>query len=232
MAEERFDGVFMSTVQQAQGIDNFFDALFAFMRRKTDLFTKADQARGTVNQAMEKNIKLFQEDIVRKEAITRKRQEDAAKQAAHNAAVKKAAEDHKVESSDAIMEVSEEEARQIELEEAAKKAGKTIAKAEEKKDGDDDDASKGALPNSANGGNLEKYNWGQSLQEVTVNVYLPDGTTSKMLNVAMTSKKCSVKIKNGATIIEGDWFKPIKLEDSPWCIETDGKGRKILQLNL
>ena len=129
----------MSTVQQAQGIDNFFDALFAFMRRKTDLFTKADQARGTVNQAMEKNIKLFQEDIVRKEAITRKRQEDAAKQAAHNAAVKKAAEDHKVESSDAIMEVSEEEARQIELEEAAKKAGKTIAKAEEKKDGDDDE---------------------------------------------------------------------------------------------
>ena len=61
---------------------------------------------------------------------------------------------------------------------------------------------------------------------------MPDGTTSKMLNVVMTSKKCSIKIKNGATLIEGDWFKPIKLEDSPWCIETDGKGRKILQLNL
>jgi len=88
------------------------------------------------------------------------------------------------------------------------------------------------LPNSSNGGNLEKYNWGQSLNEVTVNVYLPDGTTSKMLNVAMTQKRCSVKIKNGATIIEGNWYKPIKLEDSPWCIETDSKGRKILQLNL
>ena len=130
------------------------------------------------------------------------------------------------------MEVTEEEARQIELEEAAKKAGKPLPekKSEEKKDGDEED--KGALPNSSNGGNLDAYNWGQSLSEVTCNVYLPDGTTSKMLNVVMTSKKCSVKIKNGATLIEGDWFKPIKLEDSPWCIETDGKGRKILQLNL
>lgn len=48
----------------------------------------------------------------------------------------------------------------------------------------------------------------------------------------MTSKKCCIKIKNGATILEGEWNKAIKLEDSPWCIETDSKGRKILQLNL
>ena len=53
-----------------------------------------------------------------------------------------------------------------------------------------------------------------------------------MLNVAITQKKVSVKIKNGATILEGDWHKAIKVEDSPWCIETDSKGRKILQLNL
>jgi hypothetical protein len=49
-----------------------------------------------------------------------------------------------------------------------------------------------------------------------------------MMNVVITAKKCSVKIKNGATILEGEWNKPIKVEDSPWCIETDSKGRKIL----
>ena len=134
------------------------------------------------------------------------------------------------------MEVTEEEARQIELEEAAKKAGKTIAKpadTEEKKDGEEEEKDKGQAPNSSNGGNTDKYNWGQSLQEVTVNVYLPDGTTSKMLNVVMTAKKVSIKLKaTGATLLEGDWSKPIKLEDSPWCIETDSSNRKILQLNL
>jgi hypothetical protein len=40
MAEERFDGLFMNAVQQAQGIENFFDSLFGFMRRKTDLYTQ------------------------------------------------------------------------------------------------------------------------------------------------------------------------------------------------
>jgi gamma-glutamylcysteine synthetase len=167
MADERFDGVFMGTVQQAQGIDNFFDALFAFMRRKTDLFTLEDQARKTVNASMEKHIKLFQEDKVRQEAIARKKKEEGVKraQAAQAAEVKKMAEAHKDEvASDTIMEVSEEEARQIELEEAAKKAGKTLEKKvenkEEKKDGEEDDSDKGALPNTSNGGNLDKYNWG------------------------------------------------------------------------
>jgi len=109
------------------------------------------------------------------------------------------------------MEVTEDEAKQIELEEAAKKAGKPVPaapekKAEENKDGDDD-KNKGALPNQSNGGNLKAYNWGQSLQEVTVNVYLPTGVTSKMLNVVMTSKKCKVQIKGGETLVEGDWHK-------------------------
>ena len=48
----------------------------------------------------------------------------------------------------------------------------------------------------------------------------------------MTPKKCSIKIKGGATLLEGNWHKPILEEDSLWCIETDEKGRKILQLNL
>lgn len=64
------------------------------------------------------------------------------------------------------MEVTEEEARQIELEEAAKKSGKPIPekKVEEKKEGEaENEEDKGQLPNSSNGGNTEKYNWGQTL---------------------------------------------------------------------
>jgi len=53
-----------------------------------------------------------------------------------------------------------------------------------------------------------------------------------MLSVAMTPKKCSIKIKGGATLLEGIWHKPILEDDSLWCIETDNNNRKILQLSL
>lgn len=59
MAEERFDGVFMGVVQQAQGIDNFFDALFGFMRRKTDLFTQEESSKKMVNRELDRHLKLF-----------------------------------------------------------------------------------------------------------------------------------------------------------------------------
>jgi len=38
--DEKFDGLFMSAIQNSQGIDNFFTALFSFMRRKTDFFSQ------------------------------------------------------------------------------------------------------------------------------------------------------------------------------------------------
>jgi hypothetical protein len=37
--ETRFDGLFTSAIQNSRGIDNFFDSMFSFMRRKTDFFT-------------------------------------------------------------------------------------------------------------------------------------------------------------------------------------------------
>lgn len=70
------------------------------------------------------------------------------------------------------------------------------------------------------------------MSEVTVNYYLPEGVTAKQLTVVMRPTKCSIKIKGGATLLEGTWFKPILEDDSLWCIETDAENRRILQLNL
>lgn len=39
--EEQFDGYFVNVLQQAKGIDNFFDCMFSFFRRKTDFFSNA-----------------------------------------------------------------------------------------------------------------------------------------------------------------------------------------------
>lgn len=49
-----------------------------------------------------------------------------------------------------------------------------------------------------------------------------------MLDVVLSQKKMSVKIKRGATILEGEWCKAIKADDSLWSIETDGDGMKYL----
>lgn len=60
--DEKFDGLFMGAVQSAQGIDNFYDALFSFMRRKTDFFSNESASVNKVNQYMEKHIAMYRED--------------------------------------------------------------------------------------------------------------------------------------------------------------------------
>lgn len=47
----------------------------------------------------------------------------------------------------------------------------------------------------------------------------------------MGIKHCRIAIK-GQTVLDNDWSKPIKLEDSLWCIETDNDGKKCIQLSL
>ena len=89
--EQRFDGVFMGAVQQAAGIENFFEALFGFFRRKTDLFTQEEHSKRMINSIMEKHIKLFSEDKAKQEAIKRKKAEQEAQRKTEEAAKAKQA---------------------------------------------------------------------------------------------------------------------------------------------
>jgi len=52
------------------------------MRRKTDLLSKPDHAKAVVNGELEKALKLFSEDLVRQQAIEKKKAEVAAKKQA------------------------------------------------------------------------------------------------------------------------------------------------------
>jgi len=47
-------------VQQAQGIENFFDALFSFMRRKTDFFTQKQVCHNMVTKMLDKHLAEFE----------------------------------------------------------------------------------------------------------------------------------------------------------------------------
>jgi hypothetical protein len=79
-----------------------------------------------------------------------------------------------------------------------------------------------------NGDTTDKYNWSQGLTELTVQLKIPEGTTPKMLDVVMKPRHISIKIKGGETLLEGDLFEKIKVEDSFWSVEE----RKFLVLNL
>lgn len=43
--DERFDSMYLSLAQQNQGIDNLFESFFGFLRRKTDYYTGASEAK-------------------------------------------------------------------------------------------------------------------------------------------------------------------------------------------
>lgn len=72
--EERFDGLFMTAIQQSQGIDNFFNNLFSFMRRKTDFFTLADKSKLIVSKALEEHLKAYTDDKQREAALKAKQE--------------------------------------------------------------------------------------------------------------------------------------------------------------
>mmetsp|Transcript_2721 Transcript_2721/g.2275 ORF Transcript_2721/g.2275 Transcript_2721/m.2275 type:complete len:100 (+) Transcript_2721:19-318(+) len=75
MSNEIFDGVLMNVVQKAEGIEGFYDAVFGFMRRKTDFYSNPDKARTTVLQQFERHCSHFVEDKHRQELIKQKQEE-------------------------------------------------------------------------------------------------------------------------------------------------------------
>ena len=66
---DQFDGLFMTGVQQSQGIDNFFDNLFGFFARKTDLFTQEEKAYTMVNNYLRKHVETFKANKQKQDAI-------------------------------------------------------------------------------------------------------------------------------------------------------------------
>ena len=249
--QERFDGLFMTAVQNAQGIEPFFDALFSFFGRKTDFYTQEEKAMTTVNQFLTMHIGEFKANVEAQKAINAKKKEadekaKAQRLAREAAAAKKKAEEEAAakEAEDAqCEEVTEEQAALIEAEERARKANPAAAQhvddqaasadagnaepEEEKKD-----EYKGEQPNEGNGGDTDNYHWEQTLAEITVNVAIPEGVTSRQLTVDIQKQHLKVGVKGQPLIIDGPFVHTVKKSDCIWCIETDNDGKRFLQITL
>ncbi|KAF2287435.1 hypothetical protein GH714_039891 [Hevea brasiliensis] len=75
------------------------------------------------------------------------------------------------------------------------------------------------FPNKGNGLDLEKYSWTQTLQEVNVLVPVPSGTKSRFVVCDIKKNHLKVGLKGQPSIIEGELYKPIKVDDCYWSIE-------------
>ena len=55
-SNEEFDGLLMTVIQKARGIDNYFDAVFGFLFRKTDFFTNAEKSHEIIEVQFKKYL--------------------------------------------------------------------------------------------------------------------------------------------------------------------------------
>jgi len=218
--EERFDGIFMNIVQQASGIDNFFDSLFGFMQRKTDFYTNPDTGRLMISKHFDSHLDLFtaqkqrEEETRKAKAAKVEREKKPEPVPAPVPVVSKPAPK--------VMEVTDEEAEAIET-------GLEPAKAEEAKEEPKATESEGpALV--GNGGRTDKYIWTQTLSDISVNIFVPDGVPSKQIRVNCTPTHLTV-VAAGQEVLSGPLHKRVKPDELVWKMDTV-EGRRCVAMDV
>jgi len=61
-------------------------------------------------------------------------------------------------------------------------------------------------PNQGNGMDMEKYSWTQTLQELNVNVPVPNGTKSRFVTCEIKKNHLKVGIKGQPPIIDVSFY--------------------------
>ncbi|KAJ4913496.1 Protein BOBBER 2 [Raphanus sativus] len=84
------------------------------------------------------------------------------------------------------------------------------------------------VPNKGNGLDFEKYSWTQNLQEVTITIPVPSGTSSRSVTCEIKKNRLKVGLKGQDPIIDGEFFNAVKPDDCFWNIED----QKIISVLL
>lgn len=84
-----------------------------------------------------------------------------------------------------------------------------------------------------NGGVVaDRYLWAQSIEEVTIHVFVAEGTAAKDVMVQVTESRLSMSIRNGAMLLAGAWEFPIAPEeDVDWEV-TQVNGCRAVRLTV
>mmetsp|Transcript_6690 Transcript_6690/g.9078 ORF Transcript_6690/g.9078 Transcript_6690/m.9078 type:complete len:321 (-) Transcript_6690:187-1149(-) len=91
---------------------------------------------------------------------------------------------------------------------------------------DDDDDPNLQKPNSGNGGVADAYSWTQTLGDVSINVPVPAGTKSKMMDISIKKKHITIAMKGEEPLLEGELSETVLVDDCFWSI-ADNKTVEI-----
>lgn len=213
--ENKYDGIMLKMIEDSKGYEGFFDLIFSTLRRKTDFFSQKDVAEKIIAETGKKHIIQYM-----KETEEKKKAEETRKSKRKN----KRAE---------IDEKRKKAAEELRKQREAEKQNQPEETLEEKNKNKPDFKVKGKpKPNDRNGGETDRYSWGQTLEQVDVTVAIDKGVRAKQLDVQIKTHSVRIARKDGSKVyLEGEWFEKIDAEESFWTMETTSDG-KILVMNI
>ncbi|XAR52219.1 hypothetical protein NMG60_11020166 [Bertholletia excelsa] len=174
----------------------FLQAVFEFVSRESDFF-KSESVIRDVNSL----VRTMKEKI---DAEERKRKEKAD---VNEKAEKRAKEEPSATVTSASAAVSSSASASVK--EGNKEEPSDIEKSTDNK----------RVPNKGNGLDMDNYSWVQSLQEVTINVPVPPGTKSRFVACDIKKNHLKVGLKGQPSIIDGELYQSVKVEDCFWSLE-------------
>lgn len=218
--QTKYDGILLTIVQQAGGIDGFFDSVFGFLRRKTDFFTDQKRAEQVIVTHSQTQFKEYEKVKKKEEEETKKRKEkeEAKKKAAAESSEKQEAPQPKKE--------------EPKPEPVPVPTQQTTATTEDKPSGEEAKGEEKKEKPPGNGGKTDKYTWTQTLEELHMYIPIQAGLKAKDMKITIETNKCYVGVKGQTALIDGEFTEKIKADDSIWTIEDGEKDERVVHLAI
>ena len=214
--EMKFDGIILKMIEDSKGYEGFFDLVFSALRRKTDFFSHTTVAEKIIAETGKKHIIQYMKEKgekEKKEKVVETRKEKRRKKQAELDEKRKKAEE----------ELRKQRAAEAQSEETLEEKNKNMPEFE---------VNGKPKPNDQNGGETEKYSWGQTLEQVDVTVKVEKDVRAKDLIVEIKTGSVKIAKKDGSHVyLEGEWFEKIDAEETFWTLET-GSNCKNLVMNI
>lgn len=239
--QEQFDGLCMTILQKGQGINNFFDAFFGFLYRKTDFFADKAKSYEFVETHYKRYLSKYQEKKEKEERKKKKEEEEKNKQEKQDSQEKQAT----------VKEITKEEFERRKMEEKMREqqGGSqvnlnppeikenpkeiSVATTEGKKgeEKDEDKLEPGKIrPGVGHGSSTDKYSWTQhDIKEINITIPVPKEIRGRDLSIKYDNKTFSLTIKGEKEpLIQGEFCSPIKSDTLVWTLEEIKNGKAVM----